>query len=708
MKGLLFYFLQVIICSGLLYGYYYIALRNKKFHLYNRYYLLSTMLISIIIPFLHIPVYFISDPDSTPAFIQALAGIYETEGVRTEGGTETVTAAAGFDWAGILKVVYLSVAAIVFIKLIVSLLRISGLLKKYEVKKIDQYYFVNTTEAGTPFSFIKWIFWNKEIDLHSSNGQQIFRHELYHLRHKHSLDIIFTEILTAVYWINPFFHLIRKEVKTIHEFLADQFAATENDKWTYAELLLMQVLRSPNRLINPFFHNQIKRRIAMITSSQQANFKYLRKLMVLPIAAIMIAVFAFKYKTKPVVPIDKTMTVVIDAGHGKKDNGNFSGAIADDGTYEDVLVLGIAKKIKKLNANDKIKIILTRDGDKIVEHEDRVKITKANKADLFISIHTNASVEKSKNKNGVEIYVPSKNNQFYSENRLFANIVMNYLSSYYSISTEPRQRTAETGIAVLDRNECPAILVECGYITNKDDLEFTKSELGQEEIAKSILKSIEQYALQSEMPDWNDRKSVFTDTTRKPLTIVKDPKGNPKAMYDGKAVTRIEEHESGQLILWVDEALVLLGKDESEKIKKKYGNNLQGLIIPRVEMGKTVPMPKDDPDVNNKIFEKVEIEAEFPGGVNAWRKFLQDNMKPSVPVEKGAPAGKYTIWLQFIVDNKDGNISDLKALTNHGYGMEEEALRVMRLSPDWLPAIQNGRKVKAYRKQPITFVISDQ
>ena len=62
-------------------------------------------------------------------------------------------------------------------------------------------------------------------------------------------------------------------------------------------------------------------------------------------------------------------------------------------------------------------------------------------------------------------------------------------------------------------------------------------------------------------------------------------------------------------------------------------------------------------------------------------------------------------YFQFIVD-REGAISDVKALSNHGYGMEEEAVKVIRKGPAWVAAIQNGRPVKAYRKQPITFVVT--
>lgn len=107
-----------------------------------------------------------------------------------------------------------------------------------------------------------------------------------------------------------------------------------------------------------------------------------------------------------------------------------------------------------------------------------------------------------------------------------------------------------------------------------------------------------------------------------------------------------------------------------------------------------------------KIFEKVEVEAEFPGGVQAWRRFLERNLNAQIPADKGAPAGTYTVVVRFIVD-KDGSLSDFKTTTNHGYGMEQEILRVLKLSPRWKPAQDKGRTLKAYRSQPVTFMVTE-
>jgi len=123
-----------------------------------------------------------------------------------------------------------------------------------------------------------------------------------------------------------------------------------------------------------------------------------------------------------------------------------------------------------------------------------------------------------------------------------------------------------------------------------------------------------------------------------------------------------------------------------------------------IDEGKKIVEEKKVED-ENKIFDKVEIEAAFPGGDIAWRKYLTNNLNANTPVDNGAPAGKYTVYVQFVVD-KEGNISDVKPLTNNGYGMEQEAVRVIKKGPNWTPAVQNGRQVKAYRKQPITFVVT--
>lgn len=106
----------------------------------------------------------------------------------------------------------------------------------------------------------------------------------------------------------------------------------------------------------------------------------------------------------------------------------------------------------------------------------------------------------------------------------------------------------------------------------------------------------------------------------------------------------------------------------------------------------------------DSVYESVDIEASFPGGDDAWKKFLEQNVNGGVTADYGAPAGSYTVVIQFTVDTKR-KISDIKPLTHHGYGIEPEVIRILRKSPPWNPASQHGRLVKAFRKQPVTFTV---
>lgn len=143
-------------------------------------------------------------------------------------------------------------------------------------------------------------------------------------------------------------------------------------------------------------------------------------------------------------------------------------------------------------------------------------------------------------------------------------------------------------------------------------------------------------------------------------------------------------------------------KEAKIDVQNQEGIKDQNIATPVVDEKKVVEEKKEDDE--NTIFTKVEVEASFPGGDAGWRRYLEKALAGFSPADAGAPEGSYQVIVQFVVD-KEGNISDVKALTSHGYGMEDEAIKVIKKGPQWKPAVQNGRNVKAYRKQPITFLV---
>jgi len=103
----------------------------------------------------------------------------------------------------------------------------------------------------------------------------------------------------------------------------------------------------------------------------------------------------------------------------------------------------------------------------------------------------------------------------------------------------------------------------------------------------------------------------------------------------------------------------------------------------------------------------VQIQAQFPGGADAWRKFLERNLKQDIATDNGAPTGDYQVVISFLVD-RSGNVTEVKAENDPGYGVAAEAIRVIQRSGKWTPAIQNGRNVIYRQRQAVIFRVTDQ
>jgi len=110
-------------------------------------------------------------------------------------------------------------------------------------------------------------------------------------------------------------------------------------------------------------------------------------------------------------------------------------------------------------------------------------------------------------------------------------------------------------------------------------------------------------------------------------------------------------------------------------------------------------------NTDKMVFSEVEIAPQFPGGENAWQKYLQKNLNTSTPISNNAPNGNYIVKVQFIV-GVDGSLRDINTLSTNGFGMEEEAARIVKNGPKWIPGSQNGRTVQAYKKQTMTFTVN--
>jgi len=147
-------------------------------------------------------------------------------------------------------------------------------------------------------------------------------------------------------------------------------------------------------------------------------------------------------------------------------------------------------------------------------------------------------------------------------------------------------------------------------------------------------------------------------------------------------------------------------EDKKIDVISQEGVKDEGIAAPPVvDEGKAVvEAPKVEDE--NKVFEKVEIEAQVDP--KQWRRHLESQLQRYIEdaASQGMAPGQYSVQVRFLVE-KDGSITDVKALNDPGYGLAKGAVDVVKRGPKWSPGEQNGRKVRSYHTQPITFVVSE-
>lgn len=276
MSPILVYLLKAALYSGLLFAYYCLALRNQRQHRWNRAYLLVLTAASLLLPLVRIPLP--GDAAASSAILRYTAAAFEVNG---NGAASTGTS---WQWAWIA---YALVAATLLARFGYAIWQLSSLIRGGRRQATSHYQLILHPSVSSPFSFFRYIFWNPGTEPLSAEGRHMLQHEQAHIRKGHSWDTLFMETVTALCWINPFFHLVKKELSIVHEFEADEVPAGNGQTAAYAENLLRQALHAPSArlLIHHFSQPPVKRRIMMLTRHSQTRYAAIRKLMALPLAA---------------------------------------------------------------------------------------------------------------------------------------------------------------------------------------------------------------------------------------------------------------------------------------------------------------------------------------------------------------------------------------------------------------------------------------
>ncbi|WP_312076026.1 M56 family metallopeptidase [Chryseobacterium sp.] len=294
MEILFFYLIKVCICSAVLFGYYFLALRDKIYHHYNRFYLVGSLIISVILPLIKIEDFTIEvNPD--------VYRLFET--VRFENGRNENS-----NYFYLIPIVVLTaVSLMMLIKFILGIAEIHKLKESFSGEVYRNIKFYRTNLHNAPFSYFKNLFWKESIDLDSDLGKQILKHEMVHIEQKHSIDKIIVEIFTAVFWFNPIFHLTKKEICLVHEYLADKKAVKQNDTKAFAEMLLASHFSGTNLpATSPFLSSNLKKRLQML---QKPNTKsgYAGRILALPLVFTVAFAYMVNAKNKE---ITKTNSII--------------------------------------------------------------------------------------------------------------------------------------------------------------------------------------------------------------------------------------------------------------------------------------------------------------------------------------------------------------------------------------------------------------
>jgi hypothetical protein len=283
---ILIYVLKSTVVTAILYAYYLLALRDNKFHYYNRFYLLGILVLSLIIPLLDLHWFTFEKQVTESTNLELLQLITEPTNQVIE---------SQFLWSDGLLFLIGFIGLAFLGMLLFSIHKIYSIKRNSPIRYLDGIDFIETEAENAPFSFLNNLFWKKTMPLEDDKGQKIFKHEVTHIKQKHSWDRLFCQVLSSILWINPFNWIIQKELQTIHEFIADEEAMGENNTEAFAKLLL-ETHYGTHFLnpIHPFNYSSIKRRLAMLTKSNKTEYSYLRRVMALPIMLMALAIFSIK------------------------------------------------------------------------------------------------------------------------------------------------------------------------------------------------------------------------------------------------------------------------------------------------------------------------------------------------------------------------------------------------------------------------------
>ena len=279
------YELKVAVLIAVFYIFWRLLVANETWHRLNRIVLLSTAVASFVLPLCVITIHQTVEVVPIPMDTIVETALPEAAAIQSEAASAPIAPETGrpFNWQLPLAIIYTIGVLVVLSKMLLSLWRLHRMRAESEIHPLpDGYRMAVCEKVGTPFSWWNTVFMNHKD--YEKGAPALLTHELGHLRLHHSADVLLVELLTALQWFNPAMWMLRADLRTIHEFEADQQVLSHGfNDIQYLQLLIRKAAgQSGYSLANGISNSALKKRVTMIMKPKSNYRQWLRYAYLLP------------------------------------------------------------------------------------------------------------------------------------------------------------------------------------------------------------------------------------------------------------------------------------------------------------------------------------------------------------------------------------------------------------------------------------------
>ncbi len=673
---MLAYFLKINVAIALFYAFYRLFFYKDTFFTWRRVALLCFFAVSAVYPLLNIQAW-ITEQEPMVAMADLYADIVLPELTFTP---EQAT----FDWKTLLLqtagFIYWGGVALLAIRLLIQLAGIIRLAFRCRKTRIENTNVHLLKQAGGPFSFFHWIFIHP--DSHTKDElSEILIHEQTHANQWHSIDVLVSESVCVFCWFNPFAWLMKREIRTNLEYLADnRVLETGHDSKAYQyHLLGLSHHKAAATIYNSFNVLPLKKRIKMMNKKRTREIGRTKYLMFLPLAALLMIISNIEAVART------TKEVARDVIEAVEDN------LTTDTTAPDMEVATETAPLETPAPQ--------QDKDKLVTYKG-VVVDKDGKpvegAEFFVDGDHKLPQGQS--------YVTGKNGNF--SFKAFENAKMIVIwkkdGKMMGVPTTVNKENNSNMKIVMDREwqNPPANDPDNPVFEVVEQMpEFPDG--GMSGMMQFLSKNI-RYPVNAQKNGTQGRVTVQfivnTDGSISNIGILRgvDPELDGEAVRVISAMPHWKPGTQGGKPVRVKYTVPVMFRlnDEKKEEFKPVPKIDESIVVVGYASQEKSPVEED------VVFEVVEQMPSFAGGMEGLMRYLSKNIKYPVAAQKAGAQGQ--VIVQVIIDS-NGNVTNPKISKSVDPSLDAEAIRVTSNMPKWQPGMQRGKAVNVRYTFPIEF-----